>query len=108
HLCLGRATGRTCGEYDAFIPAIEGPAVALHCGRCRTQDDRGRRELGEADRRIAGLAPWRAVPRVWRRALLVDEAAPDVGERCDDSEPRADDDVDVPSADTPPFVGALT
>jgi hypothetical protein len=40
--------------------------------------------------------------------LLVDDDQPDVGQGRDDREPRADDDVDVTSADPAPFIRPLS
>src|SRR4029079_17149312 len=96
------------GGRARVIRAREGRPAPLHGGRCRTQDDRGRRELAETNRGVAGLEPWSAIALVGRVAPLAEHEHPAVGERCDDGEPRTDDDVDIPGADAPPFVGALT
>ena len=83
------------------------PADALDRGRRRPEDDRRAGQLGQRDRRVARLEPWRPVALVRRVVLLVDDDQPDIGQGRDDRQPRPDDDVDVAGPDPPPLVGPL-
>ena len=106
-LDLGRRADRARGQDDPVVGAVARPPHALDRGRGRAEDERRAGQLGQPDRRVAGLEPGRPVALVGRVVLLVDDDQPDVGERRHDRQPRPDHDVDVARPDPPPLVGPL-
>ena len=119
--CPARELRAEVDDLDARPGAARARSAGRPAGTCPARARPTLSTAGVALPRIAAApassARRRAVSRAWRRGrpvalvrplvLLVDDDDADVGERGEDREARADDDVDVAGPDPPPLVRAF-